>query len=174
MIFFINNKLILVCLVWINTQRINIQFTSINLVRFVYLHQFKILLILFVPDSILNTMIIDHVTTHHILLPQKYRQGAKNNKKDWEIIMAWVVYAKEGLVYTSATVPNQSLGHTFLQKEIKGIIWPSGLPSGALLRLSTTPLGTIIPDEQSWHPNKQCRQKALEPWDLKIDHSLSF
>jgi len=98
-------------------------------------------------------MIIDHLTTHHILLPQKCRQGSKNNKDNSEIIMGSIVYAKEGLIYTSATVPNLSLGHIFLQKETKGSIWPSGLPSGAVHRLPTTPLGTIIPDEQSWHPN---------------------
>lgn len=52
---------------------------------------------------------------------------------------------------------------TYFQKEKKGSIWPSGLPSDALFRLSTIPPGTIIPDEQSWHANKQCRQKSLEP-----------
>lgn len=33
--------------------------------------------------------------------------------------MAAVVYAKEGFIYTSATVPNLFLVHIFLQKEIK-------------------------------------------------------
>lgn len=63
--------------------------------------------------------------------------------------MTGVVFAEERLIYTSAIVSNLFLGHMFLQKGIKGRIWPSGLSSDALLSLSTTLLGMIIPDEQS-------------------------
>lgn len=36
--------------------------------------------------------------------------------------MVAAVYAKEGFIYTSATVPNLFLGHIFFQKETKGKI----------------------------------------------------